>query len=135
MAHRTKILVIFGLAMAGMMIGSGPAQAFCIDNKSSHTLRVHMETGNPFGKFAVLFKPGEKTCCDWFSQRCNPTRTRDGLLTFSVRTKHKARKKLYCASGWIRRVFGTANGNIVITEKPGSLGGSIAIAAISTSGR
>ena len=45
------------------------------------------------------------------------------MLTFSVLTKYGAKKNLYCAAGWVRRVYATANGRIVITEKPGSLGG------------
>lgn len=109
--------------MIGTALDAGPAKAFCIDNKSPYDLRVHVETNNPFGKYAVLFKPGDSACCSWFNQRCNPTRVRDGILEFSVRTKQKAKKKLFCAAGLTRRVFGTANGNIVITENRGSLGG------------
>ena len=119
MTRKSTILAIFLLAM----IGAGPAQAFCVDNRSPYELRVHLETSNPLGEFAVLFEPGERRCCAWFSQRCNPTRARDGMLIFTVRTRHDARYKLYCASGWVRRVYGTANGNIEITEQPGSLGG------------
>ena len=123
MTHKTTISTIFALAMTGAVIGAGPAQAFCIDNKSHHTLRVHLETYNPFGKYVVLFKPGKKGCCGWFNPRCNPTRERNGILTFSVRTKQKAKNKLYCASGWIKRVYATADGDIKITENKGSLGG------------
>ena len=116
MTRKTTILAIFALAMAGGMSGAGPAQAFCIDNKSPHALRVHVETSNPFGKFAVLFEPGDTACCSWFDQRCNPTRVRNGILAFSVRTKQKAENNLYCAAGWTKRVYGTADGTIVITE-------------------
>ena len=44
------------------------------------------------------------------------------MLTFSVRTKYGAKKNLYCAAGWVKRVYATANGRIVITENLGSLG-------------
>lgn len=123
MTRKSTILAIFVLAMAGAMAGAGPARAFCIDNRSPYAVRVHLETSNPFGTFAVMFKPGEKDCCPWFSQRCNPTRARDGLLMFSVRSKRNAGNNFYCAAGWIRRVYATADGNIVITENRGSLGG------------
>lgn len=123
MARKTTILAIFVLAMTGVMTGAEPAQAFCIDNKSPYTLRVHLETVNPFGKFRVPFKPGNKACCSWFSQRCNPTRTRDALLMFSIRTKANANIQRYCVSGWIKRVLATADGTITITENRGSLGG------------
>ena len=123
MTHKATIPVIFALAIIGAMIGARPAQAFCIDNKTASPLRVHLENYNPLGKFTELFNPGERTCCSWFNQRCNPTRTRNGMLVFSVRTKQKAAKQLYCASGWNRQIYATANGNIVITEKRGSLGG------------
>jgi hypothetical protein len=127
MARKTTIPVIFALAIIGAMTGSmidaRPAQAFCIDNKTAYPLRVHLENYNPLGKFAEVFNPGDRTCCSWFNQRCNPTRTRNGMLIFSVRTKQKAAKKMYCASGWNRQVFATADGDIVITENGGSLGG------------
>ena len=123
MRRRTTISVIFALAMTGAMIGAGPARAFCIENQSPYALRVHLKTYNPLGGFAVLFKPGDKKCCSWFDQRCNPPRTREGMLIFSVRSKHKAAKKLYCGSGWNRRVYATADGAILITGNGGSLGG------------
>ena len=123
MTPKTKNLMIFAVAMTVAMIGGGPARAFCIDNKSPHALRVHMQTGNPFGSFVVLFKPGDKGCCPWFTLRCNPTRARSGMLMFSVRSKHNAVKKLFCASGWIKRVYATADGNIVITENGSGIGG------------
>jgi hypothetical protein len=123
MRRKTAIRLLFALATAGSLAGAAPARAFCIDNKTPHALRVHMETANPFGKFVELFQPGQRACCAWFSQRCNPTRVRDGMLTFTVRSKSKASRKLYCSSGWARRVYATANGDIVITENPGNLGG------------
>ena len=119
MTRKTITLAITLLAMTMV----NPARAFCINNKSQHVLRVHMETQNPFGRFAVLFKPNTRGCCSWFHQRCNPTGKRDGLLTFSVRSKSKAKNKVYCATGWMKRVYGTANGEILITESPGSMGG------------
>lgn len=123
MTRKSTIWVIFSLVIAYTVTGAGSAQAFCIDNKTLHPLRVHQETHNPFGKFVQLFEPGTKSCCAWFSQRCNPTRTRDGMLMFTVRSQRNATTELYCASGWVRRLYATANGNIVITEKRGTLGG------------
>ena len=123
MARKNSISTVFGLVLAGMVFGGGSAQAFCIDNKTSYPLRVHLETPNPFGEFVELFQPGTRACCAWFNQRCNPTRTREGMLMFSVRSRHKFRLKLFCSSGWLRRVYATATGTIVITENRGSLGG------------
>ena len=123
MTRKTTFRMLLALAMTGTMMGAGSAKAFCIDNKTSYNLRVNLETPSPYGKFVELFRPGKKACCSWFNQRCNPTRQREGLLMFSVRSKPKARTKLYCASGWTRRIYASASGTIVITENRGSLGG------------
>ena len=123
MTRKTAVRLIFALAMAGSLAGAAPARAFCIDNKTQHALRVHMVTANPMGRFVELFQPRQRACCAWFDQRCNPTRVRDGLLTFTIRSKRKASRKLYCQSGWARQVYATANGDIVITENGSNLGG------------
>jgi len=57
-AHDPKIEFIGDFSLA--MTGAAPAQAFCIDNKSSYAVRVHLETASPFGKFAARFKQGKK---------------------------------------------------------------------------
>jgi len=119
MTRKTILLVIFTMAMTS----DGPARAFCIENKSPWALRVHLETSNPFGTFAVLFKPGDRGCCAWFNPRCNPTRDRQGVLMFSVRSKHRGISQRYCSSGWMRGAFATADGNILITENKTSRGG------------
>ena len=123
MTRRIAIPALVLLILMGTLTATGPAHAFCIDNKSPYNLRVHLETPNPFGSFRVLFRAGQKGCCDWFSQRCNPTRERDGMLEFSVRTQTEVKTKRYCATGWIRRVYATADGSILITENKGNIGG------------
>lgn len=123
MTRRGMRLAILVLAAACVMAAAAPARAFCVENRSSHDLRVHLETTNPYGAYAVLFKPGDRACCAWFDRRCNPTRKRDGMLSFSVRSKHRYPNTRYCVSGLMRGAFTTADGSITIVDDRTSRGG------------
>jgi hypothetical protein len=119
MTHKTTAILITTLTL----LGAGPAKAFCIENKTPYALRIHLETFSSYDRFAVLFKPGDISCCHWLTKRCNPTGERDGFLSFSVRAKTASKRKPYCADGWSKRIVATASGKISITERPGTIGG------------
>ena len=115
------ISALFMVSLA--CLAANPAQAFCIENKTSYSLRVHLESFSSFKRFRQLFKPGDLACCNWIRKECNPTGNRDGVLAFSIRAKTLKSTVPYCADGWSKQIYATASGRIVVTERPGSIGG------------
>ena len=75
------VALLLGLLLAP----AGPANAFCIYNRSDKEVKVEEVGGGSFWRqFHDKIKAGDHACCNWKNKDCNKHGKRDSVLRFNV---------------------------------------------------